>query len=70
MNSLRDEVKEWALTLDEDAKKSVRLATARLCGVGISPRAAERLALGTYGSEPRELRPKIIEAMAKDVRAS
>lgn len=59
-SKLRKAVHKWAQDIGE------REAVGRLVIAGVSSRAAEGLCSGTYESEPKATRDKILEVLAKD----
>lgn len=60
MSDLRRTVKTWA------QKVGKQTAAIRLISQGVSTRAAEKLCAGTYPSEPKAIREKILREIAKD----
>lgn len=60
---IRKSVREWAI------KVGVSHAIAHLIHNGISVRAAEKLCLGIYPSQPKLIRPKLELAIKKSAEA-
>lgn len=59
MSDVRKELKGWAKRIGQSDASKLLIAE------GVSPRAAEKLCAGTYPSEPKALREKLLRALSK-----